>query len=218
MFNYEGIEISWLGHAGFKIKKDRIIYIDPYQLQGSPEKGDMVLITHEHFDHLSIEDLKKVVGPDTVIVTIPTCEGKVQRLKPKRVEVLWPGDKKNIEGVEVETVPAYNTNKFRSPGAVFHPKGEGKVGFILTLAGRRVYHAGDTDNIPEMERAKGVDVALLPVSGTYVMTFNEAIEACRTIQPKVAIPMHYGAIVGSAEDARRFKEGAPSQVEVLERV
>jgi len=215
MFNYEGIEISWLGHDGFKIKKEKVIYIDPYQLRGSPEKADLAFITHEHYDHLSPEDLKKVVGPETVVVTISSCQAKVQGLKPKRVEVFRPGDKREVEGVEVEAVPAYNVNKFRSPGMVFHPKADGKVGFILTVAGKRIYHAGDTDNIPEMEKAKGVDLALVPVSGTYVMTAEEAVEACRTIQPKVAIPMHYGAIVGSAEDARRFEGSAPCRVEVL---
>lgn len=215
MFTYEGIQITWLGHDGFKLKKDKVIYVDPYQLRGKAEPADLVFVTHEHFDHLSVDDLKKVVTPATTVITIAACEKAVNPLKPKSVRVVAPGERFGVEGVQVEVLPAYNVSKFRSPGNPFHPKGDGKVGFILGIGGLRIYHAGDTDEIPEMAGARGVDVALLPVSGTYVMTAQEAVKACNALQPKMAIPMHYGAIVGSAADAEAFRKGVKCRVEIL---
>ncbi len=216
MLRYEGIEITWLGHDGFKLKQDAVVYVDPYQLRSTPEPADLVCVTHEHFDHLSPEDLKKVVTPKSSVVTIAACEAAVKSLRPKAVHLVRPGDRLNVGTVEVEALPAYNVDKFRSPGHPFHPKEDGKVGFILTLGGVRIYHAGDTDQIPGMTKASGVDVALLPVSGTYVMTAAEAIKACQAIRPKLAIPMHYGAIVGSAEDAEAFRKGVTCRVEILQ--
>jgi L-ascorbate metabolism protein UlaG (beta-lactamase superfamily) len=215
MLQYEGVQITWLGHDGFKLKQDRVVYLDPYKLKNESEPADLVCVSHEHSDHLSLDDLKRVVSPTTTIVTIPACEQAVQGLGPKAVRVVKPGDRFEVEGVGVEAVAAYNTSKFRPSGQPFHPPADGKVGFIVSLGGIRIYHAGDTDHIPEMASAKGVDVALLPVSGTYVMTADEAIGACRAIQPKLAIPMHYGTIVGSAADAETFRKGVNCRVEVL---
>lgn len=215
MLEYEGIQITWLGHDGFKLKKGKVVYVDPYQLKSKAEPGDLVCVTHEHFDHLSVEDLRKVVTSQTTVVTIAACEESARGLSPKAVRVVKPGDRVEIDGVAIEAVPAYNTSKFRAPGKPFHPQGDGKVGFIIGLGGVRIYHAGDTDEIPEMAAAANADVALLPVSGTYVMTAAEAITACKAIRPKLAIPMHYGAIVGSAADAETFRKGAGCRVEVL---
>ncbi|MBI4572409.1 MAG: MBL fold metallo-hydrolase [candidate division NC10 bacterium] len=215
MLEYAGIQITWLGHDGFKLKKGTVIYVDPYQLGPKAEPADLVFVTHEHFDHLSLDDLKKVVTPRTTVVTIAACEKAAKGLTPKAVRIVSPGDRLDVEGVAVEVLPAYNTNKFRSAGKPFHPKADGKVGYILGIGGVRIYHAGDTDEVPEMAKAKGVDVALLPVSGTYVMTAQEAIQACEAIQPKMAIPMHYGAIVGSAADAEAFRKGLKCRVEIL---
>ena len=215
MLEYEGIQITWLGHDGFKLKKGKVVYVDPHQLGPKAEPADLVFVTHEHFDHLSLDDLKKVVTPRTTVVTIAACEKAAKGLAPKAVRVVSPGDRLEVDGVAVEVLPAYNTNKFRSPGKPFHPKADGKVGYILGIGGMRVYHAGDTDEVPEMAKAQGVDVALLPVSGTYVMTAQEAIQACQAIQPKLAIPMHYGAVVGSAADAEAFRKGVKCRVEIL---
>lgn len=215
MLQYEGIQITWLGHDGFKLKKDKVIYVDPYKLEAKPEPADLVCVTHEHFDHLSVDDLKKVVTPATTVVTIGACEQAAKGLKPRAVRVVSAGDRLTVDGVNVEVLPAYNTNKFRSPGNPFHPKADGKVGFILGIGGVRIYHAGDTDEIPEMVGAKGVDVALLPVSGTYVMTPEEAAKASNIIQPKLAIPMHYGAIVGSRADAEAYRKAVKCRVEIL---
>lgn len=215
MLEYEGIQITWLGHDGFKLKKGKVVYIDPYQLKSAAESADVVCVTHEHFDHLSVDDLKKVVTPHTTIVTIAACQEAAKGLRPNAVRLVKPGDRIQVEGIAIEAVPAYNTSKFRAPGKPFHPQADGKVGFVLRMGGIRIYHAGDTDEIPEMATVAGVDVALLPVSGTYVMTAAEAIKACQAIRPKLAIPMHYGAIVGAAADAEAFKKGATCRVEVL---
>jgi L-ascorbate metabolism protein UlaG (beta-lactamase superfamily) len=203
MFEYNNIKIIWTGHDGFKIKNRITIYIDPYGLS-KPEPADLVLITHEHFDHLSKGDLEKIVTSKTVLVGPYEIKNIVETLPGVKVYVK-PGDIIEEVGVKIWAVPAYNINKFRSPGVVFHPREELKVGFVIEVDGVKIYHAGDTDNIPEL---KGIecDIALLPVSGTYVMTADEAVDAAKTINPKVAIPMHYGAIVGSKDDAFRFRD------------
>lgn len=203
VYRFQDVEISWLGHDSFRIKKDLIIYVDPYQIRGGPP-ADIVLITHDHFDHLSLDDLKKVVTEKTTVVAAKHCEKELKKLGKGTVRYVSPGDEVSIGNVRVKAVHAYNVNKFREPGKVFHPKEYGGVGYVVTVGNVSIYHAGDTDHIPEMKELK-VDVALLPVSGTYVMTAAEAAEAAKTIKPKTAIPMHYGAIVGSEKDAEEFK-------------
>lgn len=196
--------IRWLGHDGFLIKAgDKNIVIDPYELESAVE-ADILLISHDHFDHCSVDDAAKVVKPGTVIVTEKDSAAKLSG----DVRVVAPGDVVEIGDVTVTAVPAYNTNKD------FHPKGNGWLGFVITYNGVRVYHAGDTDFIPEME-ALDVDIALLPVSGTYVMTWDEAVEAAKKIMPQIAIPMHYGGIVGTSEDADKFKAALDGVCEVV---
>ena len=214
MFDYHGVKLSWLGHDSFVIKNGKTIVIDPFKLRSSPSKADILLISHEHFDHFSLDDIKKVVNENTTIVTIPTVKKELSGLKVKEIKAAKPGDKVTISDVMIEIVPAYNLNKFREPGKVFHPKEDGKAGFIIGMKGVRIYHAGDTDAIPEMKGLKP-DVALLPVSGTYVMTPEEAAQAVRMLEPKLVIPMHYGAIVGSEQDANKFKQLVTTPVQVL---
>jgi L-ascorbate metabolism protein UlaG (beta-lactamase superfamily) len=216
MYNHKGIKITWLGHDGFRIQNGETIYIDPFQIAASPPKADVVLISHEHFDHLNLDDLKKVVAPNTVLIAHHQSKGELLKLKSKEVKIVKPGDKVKVGKLEVQAVPAYNLNKFREPGKVFHPKEDGKLGFVLTINGVRIYHAGDTDHIPEMKGMRP-DIALIPVSGTYVMTAKEAAEAVAAIAPKVAIPMHFGAIVGERNDAETFKKLVTCQVEILEK-
>jgi len=213
LFEYGGVKISWLGHDGFKIKNAKTVYVDPYEIK-SGEKADILLISHNHEDHCSPEDVKKIVSEKTTIITTSESKRKLSKMKAKEILVAKPGQKLLIDDVSIETVPAYNVNKFRSPGHPFHPKENEMLGFIVTMNGVRIYHAGDTDLIPEMERFN-VDVACLPVSGTYVMTAEEAVESTRHIKLKVAIPMHYGSIVGDERDAERFKTLASCEVRVL---
>jgi L-ascorbate metabolism protein UlaG (beta-lactamase superfamily) len=196
--------IKWLGHDTFKIVGEKVIYTDPFQI-AQPDKADIILITHEHYDHFSPEDIKKILDPDTVLVLPKDCAGKI---KAKEI-VVKPGDKITVEGIEIEAVPSYNTNK------KFHPKEKGWVGYIFKISGKRFYIAGDTDYIPEMKTFKDIDIALLPVSGTYVMDAREAVQAALDINPKIAIPMHYGSIVGSESDAKYFADALKGKIEVV---
>jgi L-ascorbate metabolism protein UlaG (beta-lactamase superfamily) len=214
MFDYRGLKITWLGHDSFRIKNGKTIIIDPFKISPISDKADVLLISHEHFDHLSPDDIKKVVDENTTIVTIPAVKKELSLLKVKEIRAAKPGDRVKIGDVTIELVPAYNLNKFREPGKVFHPKEDGKAGFIIEMKGVRIYHAGDTDVIPEMKGLKP-DIALLPVSGTYVMTPEEAAQAARMIEPKIVIPMHYGKIVGSEQDAHKFKQLVTYEVQIL---
>jgi len=208
------LDFSRIAHDTFRIQGSKLIYIDPFKVTKRDE-ADIVLISHEHFDHLSPEDLQKVVCPRTNIVASTSCKSGLKGMKVKETKFLVPGDKVNIETVEIEAVPAYNVNKFREPGHVFHPKEDKKLGFVFKMDGTRVYFAGDTDFIPEMKSIT-CDIALLPVSGTYVMTAEEAVEATEAIKPKIVVPMHYGAIVGSEADAQKFKSLVKNcQVEII---
>lgn len=205
MLEYKGIKVFWLGHAGFKIKNSKIIYIDPYNIKPD-EPADLILITHEHFDHFSRKDIKNILGSHSVAVCPDFCKLEFSELGVKDILTVKPGKKYFIGDIEIEAVPAYNINKFRASGIPYHPKTEEKVGYVVVIGGVKIYHAGDTDFIPEMKNLKDIDIALLPVSGTYVMTAEEAAEAVRTIKPKIAIPMHIKSIVGTEKDAYRFKE------------
>jgi len=195
-------KIHWLGHDGFRIDAGKIIYLDPYQMN-STVPADIILVSHDHFDHCSPDDIKKIQKKGTIIVTDKASAGKLTGER----RIMKPGDKVTVAGIEIEAVPSYNINK------QFHPKADGKLGFIITVDGVRLYHAGDTDFIPEMKNIRA-DIALLPVSGTYVMTADEAAQAALAIKPKVAIPMHYGAIVGSDADAKTFAEKLKCKVNV----
>mgnify|MGYP006289039277 CR=1 FL=1 len=205
--------IHWLGHDAFRIDGPPTIYIDPYQLAPGSPPADLILITHDHADHCSPDDVAQIQTDDTIIVTVALAAGK---LRTNNLRVVIPGDEITVKGIPIEAVPAYNVNKFRRPGVPFHPPESGYVGFVATVGDQRIYHAGDTDHIPEMAELGRIDVALLPVSGKYVMTVDEAVEATRTIQPRIAIPMHVGRGIGSLADAETFKEKAPAQVVVLE--
>jgi len=203
VFEFHDVKIKWLGHAAFQIKKELIIYIDPYEIEET-EPADLVLITHDHYDHCSPDDIVKIQKEDTIIVAPAAAAKKITG----NTKIIKPGEKLNLKGILIQAVPAYNINK------KFHPKSAGHVGFVITINGIKIYHAGDTDLIPEME-VIAADVALLPVSGTYVMSAHEAAEATKKIQPKIAIPMHYGSLVGTEKDAQEFSEKAHTEVKIL---
>ncbi|GAB6184331.1 MBL fold metallo-hydrolase [Thermodesulfovibrio hydrogeniphilus] len=197
--------IHWLGHDTFKFVGEKVIITDPFKLKKN-DYADIILISHPHFDHCSPEDVKKLQSQDTIIVTTPDCASKLTG----NIRIVKPGDKIKVKGVDIEVVPAYNVVKERLK---FHPKANEWVGFVFTIKGNRIYFPGDTDFIPEMKDIKA-DIALLPVSGTYVMDVKNAVEAALAINPKLAIPMHYGKIVGTEKDAHLFKELLKGKVRV----
>ena len=215
----DGIKIEWLGHATVRIRdRGNIIYIDPYQIKETNDKADIVLITHEHYDHCSPADLKKVVKKGTIVMITPNGVSKISGIEGIKIEVVSMNKEYKIGDYTIETVPAYNVNKFRSPGVPFHMKGD-VVGYVINIRGKKIYHASDTDFIKEMLSLKDIDVAFVPVGGTYTMDAKEAAEAVNSFKPKIAVPMHYGTIVGSIEDAERFKKlVGRSEVVILEKV
>jgi len=211
----KGVKIEFLGHSGFVFTahSGKRIAIDPFKIPSNMEKVDMVLITHSHYDHCSIEDLQKIIKQGTEIVIPADAQSKITKLEGIKMQIIEPGDELTFGSIKVEAMPAYNTNKFRVPGEVYHPKREGWMGFLIKFKEVIIYHSGDTDKIPEMSRLTGYGkhgnefVALLPVSGKYVMTAEEAAEVASSISPDIAIPMHFGAgVAGTREDAERFVE------------
>jgi L-ascorbate metabolism protein UlaG (beta-lactamase superfamily) len=205
--------IDWLGHAGFRIRtRAGVVYVDPYRVEGGPP-ADLILITHDHFDHFSRDDIVRLATKGTTAIGPATV---TEQLKGRTLSIR-PGEAVEVAELEIRALPAYNTNKVDSSGRPFHSRDAGWLGFVLRDGPRRIYHSGDTDVIPEMDQAAGVDVALLPVSGTYVMSPLEAAEAARRIDPGVAVPLHWGTTIGSHADAEAFANAAPVEVEILER-
>ncbi len=202
------VTLVWYGHDAFRVDGPPIVYIDPWNLPDDLPLADVVLITHDHYDHCSPDDVEKILGPDTLLVGPQAALNKLRGVGAS-TRVVTPGDRFSVGHLTVEVVPAYNVNKR------FHPRSAGHVGYVLDMHGVRVYHAGDTDVIPEMQHIR-CDVALLPVSGTYVMDANEAAQAVNILQPRLVIPMHYGAIVGSRKDAERLARLVEVPVRILE--
>jgi L-ascorbate metabolism protein UlaG (beta-lactamase superfamily) len=221
LFKYKGLDIVWTGHAGFRVSNGLTMYFDPYNLRRY-EPADVIFISHDHFDHFSEKDIRKISSDKTFLICADELMNKVDALPGEKVFIKPGNEYRNDDlGISVYALPAYNINKFRAPGIPFHPKEDGKLGFIVTFSDVVIYHAGDTDFIPEMKDLKdmNIDVALLPVSGTYVMTPEEAAEAAKAFSPKYVIPMHWGAIVAGRSEADKFKmlmEGSGIEVVVLE--
>jgi len=198
------LRIYWLGHASFRIEAgEKVIYIDPWNVK--KDKAHFILITHSHFDHLSLDDIRKIQTDDTILVATKDSATKLKG----DVRTIKPGDNLELEGIHIEAIASYNVGKS------FHPKSSEWVGYNLTTEGKRIYHAGDSDATAEM---KGliVDIALLPVGGTYTMTAEEAAGAANEFKPKIAVPMHWGEIVGSRADAERFRELFNGETVILE--
>lgn len=193
----ETTHIHWLGHSAFRIEDGSTqIYIDPFKLPANLPKADIIFITHAHYDHFSEEDIARIKKDSTIIVATKDVTSKIG----KGTETVVPGQNYTVGSLKVITVPAYNLDK------KFHPKGNNWIGYIITLSnGQRIYHAGDTDFIPEMRKVI-TDIALLPCGGTYTMTAQQAAEAANIFKPKVLIPMHWGDIVGSKTDAEEVKK------------
>jgi L-ascorbate metabolism protein UlaG (beta-lactamase superfamily) len=199
------VTIQWLGHASFKIKNNgEVVYIDPWKLGEASHDATVVLVSHSHYDHCSAQDVAKVSGAETKMFgpgDVIAEAGKGQVIKP--AETVTAGE------VRVTGVASYN------PAKQFHPKANDWLGFVVEIADKRIYYAGDTDVTDEMKQLGDVDVALLPVGGTYTMNAKEAAAATERIKPARAIPYHWGDIVGGANDAEHFAETASCEVVVL---
>ena len=201
-------KLTWLGHASFRIAGEKVIYIDPWKLKGqkASRAADIILVSHPHYDHYSQEDIDKLRGTGTVIVTVADVAERAEG----NVEVVEPGDTIDVAGIGIEAPPAYNVGKD------YHPKANGWVGFVVAMGGRHLYYAGDTDVIPEMKDVLDIDVALLPVGGTYTMDARAAAEAAGIIDPGVAVPYHWGDIVGSSDDAYSFASAFKGETVIMQ--
>lgn len=193
----ENIEV--LCHSSIKISKEKVIYIDPFKIDKNHNDADIIFITHDHYDHYSEDDIDKIKKEDTVVVAPEGLLTKLLRkgFRQENIITVEPDEEYIVEGIKFETVPAYNTNK------QFHPKDNGWVGYIIELNNIRYYIAGDTDITEENKQVK-CDVAFVPVGGTYTMDFKEAAYLINEIKPKIAVPIHYGSIVGTNQDATDF--------------
>jgi L-ascorbate metabolism protein UlaG (beta-lactamase superfamily) len=213
--------IKWFGHASFSFtdaNANKIYYVDPFDLTAAElEKADLVFVTHAHYDHFSQADLEKIIKEDTIIIAPPDILAKIDRAGELK-QIVQPNKSYEIKGFNFQTVPAYNTHPDKLN---FHPKSNNWVGYILELNGKKVYHAGDTDFIPEMKGLKdlNLDVAMLPMDGHYCMTVEEAAAAANAIAAKVTIPMHYRRQNANnyQELEEKFKKLVThSKVEILE--
>ena len=191
--------IEVLYHSSIRINKEKTIYIDPFKIDRNYNDADIIFITHDHYDHYSEEDIDKVINENAVIVIPEELLTKVLKkgINKNAIITVEPNQKYMVQGIKFETVPAYNTNK------TFHPKENGWVGYVIEINGIKYYIAGDTDITEENKKVK-CDVAFVPVGGTYTMDFKEVAQLVNQIQPKVAVPIHYGSLVGTKQDAEEF--------------
>ncbi|HEU5424431.1 MAG TPA: MBL fold metallo-hydrolase [Nitrolancea sp.] len=204
-------EITWYTQSAVRVEAgDLRIYVDPYHLPADQPPADVILISHEHGDHLSPADLAQVRTSTTKVFA---SREAARQLQPP-VEVLEPGQSAEYHGLRIRTIPAYTIDKLRPSGEPTHPKESGGLGLVLEVGEHSFYFAGDTDVVPEMAGIGPVDYAFLPVGGHYVMTAEEAAEAARLVQPSIAVPVHYGLAAGTVADAQRFAELVPDQVRV----
>ncbi|MBT4824719.1 MBL fold metallo-hydrolase [Candidatus Woesearchaeota archaeon] len=210
--NMDGI--IWHGQSTIQINSlDKVLYFDPFNMGTGLEKADFIVITHAHYDHCSFKDILKVSKPETILFATPDCLSELENLDIAKKIAIIPHQNYAIEGYEdfsLTTIPAYNIER------KFHPKGKKWIGAIAHFNNKRYYHAGDTDAIPEMSLLKGIDVAFLPIGGTYTMDAKEAAVATKMFNPKKVIPIHYGSIVGNKEDAVVFENLCGCEVDILE--
>jgi L-ascorbate metabolism protein UlaG (beta-lactamase superfamily) len=209
-----GKDLLMLGHASFLLKSGgNNIYIDPFMLPPTETKADLILITHAHQDHYSPESIDKIIKPGTKIIASGMCEGIE---KYSNVKILEPGQSASAFGIKIESVPAYNTNPAKLN---IHPKANKWMGYIMEVEGRRIYHAGDTDFIPEMKKIDNIYVALLPMGDTYTMGVDEMIEAAKAIGADITVPIHYKRLLKEkAPEAEQKLKDAISTARIMDEV
>lgn len=216
--------IKWFGHASFAITDsangNRIYFIDPFELPPwNSDKADLIFITHAHYDHLSEGDIDSILKNDTIVVATPDSLSTL-KIKEESKFPVAPYTFYTVKKIPFETVPAYNTKPERSN---FHPRSNNWVGYIITVNNQKIYHAGDTDFIPEMKSFDKlrIDIAMLPMGGTYTMGVEETIEAANAIKAKITIPMHYKRLLGDGykEAEEKVRSGVTnSKVLILDEV
>ncbi len=203
--------ISINAHSSIRIDYGKVIYFDPFHIAGEAHDADIIFITHDHYDHFSPEDILKIVKPETMFVLPESMKAQANAagIPDDSILAVYPDRKYAIEDLIFEAVPAYNIGKR------YHPKENGWVGYVVTINDTKVYVCGDTDAVPENKKIK-CDIMLIPVGGTYTMDAKEAADFANTVKPKIAIPTHYGDIVGDPADgldfARRLKGGVQSRL------
>ncbi len=214
-------EVTWFGHSSFMIKDvvndQNLYYIDPFEFKADrKEKADLIFITHLHFDHCSPDDMRRVMSADTTFVSIPGCVDKMGIAEDRIVHVR-PNQEIQVKGIKGRTVHAYNMVKERLS---YHPRENDWVGYILNVNGARIYHAGDTDFVDEMKALGKLDVAMLPIGGTYTMAVDEAIDAANAIKAEITVPIHYRRLLGakSKEAEDRFRSGVKGKVVVMDEI
>lgn len=192
-------DIEVLYHSCIRMNKEKIIYIDPYHIEKNYNDADMIFITHDHYDHYSEEDIDKVRKNNTIFIVPENLLNKLIKkgINDENIITLNPGDAENIDGIKVEAIHSYNIDK------PFHPKENNWLGYVIEIDGVRYYIAGDTDITEENKNIK-CDVAFVPVGGKYTMNFSEAAQLINIIKPKIAVPIHYGSVVGTKQDATDF--------------
>ncbi len=195
-----------LTHASIRFERDKVIYIDPFKIDGAPKDADIIFCTHDHFDHLSPGDIKKVMKPGAILVVPKKKAKKFKKYELSEVIGVEPFNEYEAQGIKFRTVPSYNLEK------KFHKKKKNWVGYIIDVDGASYYFAGDTDYIPEMDEIEA-DVVFLPVGGTYTMNAEEAAKAANSIKPKVAVPIHFGTVVGTREDAETFAKNLDQNIQ-----
>ena len=199
------MEITINSHSSIRIQGQTVLWFDPFQLRTAPKDAAVILLTHEHYDHFSPEDIARAAAPGAVFVAPKAMEKKVAPYG--KVIGLWPGETAEVAGVTVKAIPAYNVSKR------FHPRKNDWLGYLVEMDGQRIYVCGDSDVTPEA-MAVQCDILLCPVGGTYTMTAAEAAQLANTIRPKLAIPTHYGTVVGSRQDAETFRRLVDSAIAV----
>lgn len=207
----DNIEVIAQSAIRIKNKDNKVIYFDPFKLEEKYKNdADFIFITHSHFDHFSPEDILKIKKEETRIITPEDLREELEKIgfDESKVLLVKPNNEYNIEKIEFITIPAYNINKN------YHKKEFNWVGYIVNIDGEKIYVAGDTDNTEEARNVK-CDIACVPIGGTYTMTYEEAADLINTIRPKLAIPTHYKTIVGSVQDAQKFKEKIAENIEVI---
>ncbi len=199
-------------HSSIRIAGSKVLYFDPFQIATGSHDADFVFITHSHYDHLDPASISKVSKAGTVFLAPASTEQEVRKTTGDAELILMePGDTREIAGISVTAVPAYNRLK------PFHPKRNSWNGYVVTMDGICYYVAGDTDAVNELSSVK-CDVALVPIGGTYTMNAKDAAKLVNEIRPKVAIPTHYGSVVGKMEDADTFRRYVDKEIVVETRL